>query len=224
MAVKGSIKSLDKIKQKLETKGGGSFDDESPFLTLKDGDSYSIRFIQEISDDSPFYDERRGTMEIVEEHTGQGPEGYKRRAVCTFEEDGRCWACEQTTLPEIGKKWKPRMRFYVNVIVRGVDGAPDKVKILAQGFGDKNIGKYLIECSSEYDGLGGQDFKISRSGSGMNDTNYTIVPRAPKPMSEADKAFEVRDLSRYVKYVAYEDQADFYSGNATGSEEDNSGW
>lgn len=220
MSVRGSLKSLDKIRAKVEEKSGFTGDNESPFLTLKDGDSYDIRFLQEIDDEVATYDERRGLMAIVEEHTGQGPEGYKRRAVCTAEEDGRCWACEQTSLPDIGKKWKPRMRLYTNVIVRGDE---DKVKILAQGFGDKNIGKLLISYNDEYEGLGGQDFKIKRTGAGMNDTSYMLIPKPPKALSEADLALELKDLSKFIKYVPYENQADFYAGNETETDS-TSGW
>lgn len=223
MAVKGALKSLDKIKKKVEEKSSFSGSSESPFLTLKDGDTFDIRFLQEIDDEVESYDDRRGLMAIVEEHTGQGPEGYKRRAVCTADEDGRCWACEQTSLPDVGKKWKPRMRLYTNVLVRGKDGEADKVKILAQGFGDKNIGKMLIDYNEEYEGLGGQDFKIKRSGSGMNDTSYSLIPKPPKPLSEADLAHEVIDLSKFIKYVPYEHQADFYAGNAI-EEDSTEGW
>jgi hypothetical protein len=142
------------------------------------------------------------------------PKDYKLRAVCTMDSDNKCWACEQVNLPDIGKKWKPRTRFYANVIVRGADGAEDKVKILAQGFSDKNIGSMLIGYSDEYEGLGGQDFTLTRKGSGMNDTSYMLIPKAPTPLSEADQAHEVKDVSRYAKVIPYEQQADFFNGVA----------
>ena len=209
MATK-TLKSLDRLKSKIAEKS--SFDGESPFLTLKDGESATIRFIQEFDDSLPGYDERRGLIYWGDEHVS--PKDYKLRAVCTMESDNRCWACEQQHIPEIGKKWKPRTRFYANVIVRGVDGGEDRVKILAQGFSDKNIGGMLIGFSDEYEGLGGQDFKLSRRGAGMNDTSYMLIPKAPTKMTAADQKHEVRDISRYAKYVPYENQADFFNGNA----------
>lgn len=209
MATK-TLKSLDKLRSRVTEKN--SFDGESPFLTLKDGETATIRFLQEFDDSLPGYDERRGTIYWGDEHVS--PKDFKLRAVCTMDSDGKCWACEQVHLPEIGKKWKPRMRFYANVIVRGVDGGEDKVKILAQGFGDKNVGKMLIGFSDEYEGLSGQDFKLSRSGSGMNDTSYMLIPKAPKALSADDLKHEVKDISRYAKYVPYENQADFFNGNA----------
>jgi hypothetical protein len=210
MSLKGTIKGLSAIKAKAAEKTSFTGDGESPFLTLKDGETAVIRFLQELDDESALYDDRRGLVEVVEEHTS--PKDFKLRAVCTYESENRCYACEQTTLPEIGKKWKPRMRFYANVILRAEGG--DKVKILAQGFSAKNIGSMLIDMAEEYENLGGQDFKLSRKGAGMNDTSYSLLPRPAKAMSKADQELEVIDLSKFIKYVPYEQQAEFYAGNA----------
>lgn len=215
-----ALKSIKDIKKKVESKQGGNFDGESPFLTLKDGDKYRIRFLQEFEEDSELYDERRGTVRVVEEHTS--PKNYKLRAVCTAEDEGRCWACEQTSNPEIGKRWRPRLRFYTNVIVRGDDG--DKVKILAQGFGGKNIGTDMLEAAEEYGALGGQDFNLKRRGSGMNDTEYSLLPLAPKEMSDEDKALEVIDLDKFIKTIPYAEQAAFYAGESDSNGGDKEDW
>lgn len=210
MALKGTIKSLKDIKKKAEEKQG--FDGESPFLSLKDGDSAKIRFLQEFDNESPLYDERRGELIVVEEHVS--PKDYKIRGVCSLESEEKCWACEQIQAisdDKVAKKWKPKMRFYANVIVRGTDG-PDKVKILAQGFGDKNVGSDLINIAEEFGTLGHSDMKISRKGSGMNDTSYSLLPLAAKDMTKADKELELIDLSKFVKFVTYEDQSSFYAG------------
>lgn len=219
------MKSLDLIRKKVTEKSTPSgFDGESPFLTLKDGDAYVVRFLQEI--DGAVADERRGQILVVEEHTS--PKDYKIRAVCTAEDTGRCWACEQTTLPEIGKKWKPRMRFYGNVLVlTEKDGktklAEPKVKVLAQGFGDSNIGGDLLAVTEEYGNLTGQEFKLSRKGAGMNDTSYSLLPKPPKAMTKEEEASEVKDVTKWIKIVAYENQADYYNGNAV-AEDSTSDW
>lgn len=218
MAIRGTLASLDKIKAKAAEKTGFA-DGEKAFLQLKDGESAVIRFLQELSADSPFYDDRRGTLVVVEEHVS--PKDFKLRAVCTLNEEGRCWACEQMGLPEIGKKWKARMRFYSNVLVRMEDG--DKVKVLASGFGDKNVGKVIIDYAEEYDGLGGQDFKLSRSGAGMNDTSYRLIPKAPKPLTDDEQKLELIDLEKFIKYVEYDNQSEFYAGN-TSEEKDDKDW
>jgi hypothetical protein len=206
-----AIKKLADIKKKVEEKTGFSGGDgESPFLSLKDGDSVKLRFLQEWDDDSELYDERRGAIYYYEEHSS--PKDFKISAVCTAEDEGRCWACEQTSNPEIGRKWRPKLRFMANVIVRGADGAPDKVKILKRGFSDKDIGNALVGIAEEFGTLGGQDIKLTRKGGGMNDTSYIVLPLAPKPMTKEDQALEVIDVRKFAKHVPYDQQSDFYSG------------
>lgn len=215
-----AFKSLKDIKKKVESKQGGNFDGESPFLTLKDGDKHRIRILQEFEEESPAYDERRGLIRVVEEHTS--PKDFKLRAVCTAEDEGRCWACEQTSNPEIGKKWRPRLRFYANVLVKDESG--DKVKILAQGFGGKNVGTTLLEAAEEYGVLGDKDFKISRKGSGMNDTEYGLLPLAPSELTDEQEKLEVIDLDKFIKTVAYADQPAFYSGESDSNGGDKEDW
>lgn len=220
------LSTLDKIRKKVDEKTGGNFDGESPFIKVSDGEKYRIRVLQEFEEDSPGYDERRGTIEVVEEHTS--PKNYKLRAVCTAEDEGRCWACEQQSNPEIGKKWKPRLRFYTNVIVRtdakGNELDEPKVKVLAQGFGGKNVGTTLLEAAEEYKALSGLDFKLSRKGSGMNDTEYSLLPLAPQELSEEDEKLEVIDLDKFIKRVPYDQQSAFYSGESNDDGGDKEDW
>lgn len=205
------MKTLQSIKKKMDEKA--TFDGVSPFLQLKDKDSYVIRFLQEMPGEGN--DERRGNIVVLDEHQA-GP-NFKIRAACTLEDTGRCWACEQTNLPEIGRFWKPKMRFYANVIVRTEsDGKTlldePRVQILAQGFGDKNTGPQLVAYAEEYGTLTNADYKLTRTGAKMNDTSYQLIPKAPTKLSKVDEALEVRDISRYIKFIPYENQAEYYAG------------
>ncbi len=203
-----AIKGLAAIKAKAAEKS--AFTNDGPiFLQLKDGDSVKMRFLQELDDTSPAYDERRGAILVIEEHSS--PKDFKKTAVCTADDEGRCWACEQTSNPDIGKKWSPKMRFYANVLVRGKDG-PDKVMILKGGFSDKGIGNDIVGIVEEFEQLGDKDVKYSRKGSGMNDTSYSLLPLAPKPLTTEEKKLEVLDVNKFIKRVSYDDQAAFYAG------------
>lgn len=204
-----AIKGIKAIKERAEKAKGFSGDGESPFFSLKDGESAKVRFLQELDDESEYYDERRGTVLVVEEHNA--PQDFKRTALCTAESEGRCWACEQTSDPKVGKKWKPKLRFYANVLVRNPEGE-DKVKILKRGFSDKDIGNDVVNVVEEFEAISDKDVKISRKGAGMNDTSYSLLPLAPKPMSEAESKLELIDPTKFVKHVAYEDQPAFYAG------------
>ena len=208
-----ALKTLQDIKKKVEEKKGFSGGSgESPFLSLKDGESVKIRFLQEFDPDAETFDERRGQVLVYEEHSS--PKNFKLTAKCTAEDEGRCWACEQTSAPEIGKKWKAKDRFMANVIVRGTDGGEDKVKILKRGFSDKDIGHALIGIAEEFGSLGAQDIKLTRKGGGLNDTSYTVIPLPPKPLSKDDLAKELIDPNKFAKHIAYDQQSDFYSGVA----------
>lgn len=203
-----AIKGLANIKKKAEEKAFTG-DGESPFVKLEDGKSIKIRFLQELDDSSPGYDERRGTITVLEEHSS--PKDFKRTAVCTAESEGRCWACEQVSDPNIGKKWKPKLRFYANVIVRNPEG-DDKVKILKRGFSDKDVGNDLINIVEEFETLVASDMKLSRKGAKMNDTSYSLLPVAPKDLTKADLALELIDASKFMKNIPYDGQAAFYAG------------
>jgi hypothetical protein len=211
-----AFSKLADIKKKAAEKASFSGDGESSFLSLKDGDKVSIRFLQEFDDDSPLYDERRGAMKVIMEHVS--PADYKKSAVCTAESEGRCWACEQTSLPDIGKNWKPRMRLYANVLLRSESG--DKVKVIKGGFSDKGIGEKLINIAEEFEQLGGQDISYSRRGSGKNDTSYDVLPKAPKKMTKEEEGVELIDLSRFAKEISYDNQAAFYTGSGDESTTD----
>lgn len=204
-----AIKGLDAIKKKAAEKKG--FTNDGPlFLQIKDGESTKLRFMQELEETSPNYDERRGLAQVIEEHAS--PKDFKRTAACTAEDEGRCWACEQTSNPEIGKKWKPRMRLYTNVLVRGKDGGEDKVMILKAGFSDKGIGDDVVNIAEEFGALGDKDVKYSRKGSGMNDTSYSLLPLAPKPLSKDEQTLELHDINKFIKRVSYDEQPAFYAG------------
>lgn len=207
-----AISKLAKIKAKAEKSRGFSGDGESPFFSLKGGQSAKIHFLQELDSESQYYDDRRGAFEVIEEHSS--PQDFKITAECSLESEGKCWACEQTELPDIGKKWRPKLRFYANVLVRGEDGAEDKVKILKRGFSDKDVGSTVINIIEEFGEIGGKDLRIKREGSSMNDTSWSLLPLAPKKLTKAEGELELIPLDKFIKRIPYDDQSAFYSGES----------
>ena len=205
---------LAKLREKAEASKGFSGDGESPFFNLKGGENAKVRLLQEFEVEALNYDERRGLIEVIEEHAS--PKDFKKTAVCTAESEGRCWACEQTSNPEIGKKWKPKLRLYANVLVRDPEGGPAKVKILKRGFSDKDIGETLIGIAEEFEGVTGQDIKLSRTGSGMNDTAWSAIPLAQKKLTADEEKLELIPLDKFIKHIPYDEQAAFFSGSDEG--------
>lgn len=84
---------------------------------------------------------------------------------------------------------KAKFRFRVNLVTMDAEGNLE-AKILEQG---PTLYKTLKELSQDYE-LDRTVIKIKRSGSGMNDTEYSVVP-LPKPPSEKTmKALETLPL------------------------------
>ncbi len=80
-------------------------------------------------------------------------------------------ACTGEQCPHCKAGNKAKFRFRVNFIVRGEDGKFTP-RILEQGW---KMYKDLNGLNTEYD-LERSVIKITRSGSGLNDTTYAVVP------------------------------------------------
>jgi hypothetical protein len=84
---------------------------------------------------------------------------------------------------------KARFRFRINLVTIGADGALEP-KILEQG---PMLYKALKELSADYE-LDKTVIKIKRSGSGMNDTEYSVIPLPKAPSEKTMKALETLEL------------------------------
>ncbi|MEY4331349.1 MAG: hypothetical protein RLZZ196_87 [Bacteroidota bacterium] len=205
----GIVKGLAAINKAIEPSNNQNYDQKGRWLQLKDGQSVKVRFLQEIDPDSPNYNKDAGLGIVGIEHTN--PKDYKRKAVCTFEDEGQCFGCEQHRRdPKAG--WKARPRFYVNVLVE--DGTEDPyVAILSQGTGPKSatpeIGQYAAETGS----ISNLVWKLKRTGE-KTDTNYSIIPLPTAEVKAIDYSkYELYDLEKTaVRNVTYADQENFYLG------------
>ena len=217
---------LDRMKHDAEkaSEGGGN---KADFLKLKDKQQVRVRFLQEISEDAPGFNEKYGLAHYVRVH--QAPDNFKLKALCTAD-DGGCWACEQIDVPlmkdgkDISWKWKPKGTFYINALVT-IDGET-VVKVINQGMSDKHIVKNLLEFNEEYGSISDRDYKMKRTGADMNNTAYMLTPLDKAPLPEGD--WEIIDLAKLVRKVDYAAQEAFYSGESTedgsSSSNDSDGW
>jgi hypothetical protein len=91
MGIVKGLKDLNKALDKPQSGGGeGS---KARWVKLEDGESVKIRFLQELDPDSPSYNEKSGLGFIAVEHTN--PKDYRRKALCSMDDQGKCWGCEQ---------------------------------------------------------------------------------------------------------------------------------
>ena len=110
----GIVTGLAALNKQMEQSVPSGDSQKGRWLQVKDGQSIKIRFVQEVDADSKNYVEKAGLAFIAIEHTN--PKDYKRKALCTIDDQGRCFGCEQHRRdPKAG--WKGKRRFYANVLV-----------------------------------------------------------------------------------------------------------
>jgi hypothetical protein len=205
----GIVKGLTAINKAMDKPTVTSDGQKGRWLALKDGQSLKIRFMQEIDPDSANYNQKAGLAFIAVEHTN--PKDYKRKALCTIEDQGQCYGCEQYRKdPKSG--WKGRPRFYVNVLVD--DGTEEPyVAIFSQGTGPKSATPEISQYATETGSITNLTWKLKRNGE-KTDTNYSIIPLPTADVKPIDfDKYELFDLEKTaVRDVSYAEQEAFYAG------------
>ena len=208
MSILKGLKAMEQLDRNVSSGDGV----KTRWLKLEDGGSAKIRFINELDEDSPNFDEKRGVAIVVSEHTN--PKDYMRKAVCSMDSEGRCFGCEmarkQTEAERKQGSWRARYRFYTNILVD--DGVEEPyVAVWSQGVGKQSAFNTLREYALETGSITNRDWKMTRKGSGT-DTTYVLIPRDP----DADKfdwsKVEPYTLEKVVREVPYAEQENFYFG------------
>jgi hypothetical protein len=200
-AIKG-LKNLNALLEKPKYEGT-----KVRWLKLADGQSATIRFVEELDADSPYFDESRGEACVFAEHTN--PKDYKRKAACTMDSEGRCYGCEMARKePKSG--WRARNRFYCNVLVE--DGLEDPyVAVWSQGISKQSAVPTLMEYFDDTKGISNVVWKIKRNGQGT-ETSYTLLPKGPDTEPFDWSAHEFHNLENVLREIPYSEQEAFYFG------------
>lgn len=180
------------------------------WFSLKNGETKFIRFLQEFDTDHRNYDSKYGTALFLDEHVS--PEDWSRKAVCTMEDEGRCFACEMDKevlkiVDENGKdRWHPwgqKSNFYVYV----VDNKGD-VKVLSRPTSNKLFDAICEEIDENDNSITDVTFKISK---GPNKSDSWELRKTSKEHFELPEIPELADLSAAVGFkVTYAEQRNFY--------------
>lgn len=213
----GIVTGLSAMTKQMEGKAPSAEAQKGRWLQLKDNQSLKIRFLQEVDPDSKNYVEQAGVAFIAIEHTN--PKDYRRKALCTIEDQGRCFGCEQHRRdPKAG--WKGKSRFYANVLVD--DGSENPyVAIFSQGTGPKSATPEVLNYAGETGSISNLNWKLKRTGTGT-ETNYSIIPLPTSDVSPIDfSKYELFDLQKSaVRDVPYNEQESFYLGITSDSSEE----
>lgn len=213
----GFIKGLAAINETLDRPKQSDYQ-KVTWLKLDDGDSVKVRFPNELDEESPNYSDDRGISVVVPEHTS--PNDYKIKAVCTKEDEGRCFACElhqrenSSNNKEYRGGWKARLRFYTNVIVEGSEGT--YTAVWSQGVSTKSAFNILREQAIDTGSISNVSWKMKRNGTGTQ-TQYVLIPSAPDSEPHEWGELDLFNLEKVVRQVPYSEQENFYLGFSGGS-------
>lgn len=201
------VKGIKNIEALLEKPSGTSNGPKVRWLKLEDGQAVKVRIANEIDEDSKGYDDSRGLAIVVSEHVN--PADYKRKAVCTMEDEGRCFGCEMHR-KDMKAGWRPRLRFYTNVIVD--DGIDDPyVAIWSMGVAKSATFNTIREYAADGNSVSTMTWKVKRNGKGT-ETNYVLIPGAPDSEDFGWGAFDLFPLESAIRQVPYSEQESFYFG------------
>ena len=203
-----SITGLANIKNLIDRPRSES-GPKARWLKLEDGQSVKIRFLNEVDADSKNYNTERGLAIVCAEHTN--PKDYRRKCVCTMDEEGRCYGCEMNRRdPKAG--WKARLRYYTNVLV---DEGTDEpyVAIWSQGVGPKSpTTTTIVEYAGGTGSITNVIWRLKRTGTGTQ-TSYSLFPLTTDESSFDFKGLDLYNLDETaVRQVKYSDQEAFFMG------------
>lgn len=209
MGIVRGLAAINKHIDAEEKKFAGSDGPKTSWFKLADKQSVKVTFLQELDPDSPNFSQKNDLGFLAVEHVN--PKNFRRKALCTIDEEGVCFGCEQHR-KDWKAGWKQKTRLYINVLVD--DGVKDPyVAVLSQGNGPKSVTPVLIEEAGDVGTITDKYFSIKRTGGGPTDTSYTI--RAGKAHELDVESYELFDLDKVVRQVPYaEQQAHYLDGEA----------
>lgn len=196
------------------------------FFKLKENETRYIRFVQEFDEDMRNYDSKLGKAAILVEHTSA--DEWTRKAVCSYDSEGRCYACEkdqdEPSREEFKNdgtkytKWHPwgqKSTFYVYVVDKN-----GSVEVLSRPTSNALFDKILEEIKDNDNSILGVTFRVSK-GKNKSDSwdlkalkesspDHFELPELPAELPVLEDTVGLR--------VAYSEQKKFYSPNAGSSE------
>ena len=194
-----SLKSLKDLEKSVTKKESGP----KKFFTVQSGQSYRIRFRQELTEDSKNFSEAIGTAINVPVVTS--PINWKWRIASTSgmeKYNYRCWGTEQAA---VDKAWRAKPHLLINIAVELEPGVWEP-RVLDTTFNQRHIGLTLIEYAKEFGTITDRFYKYSRTGSAASDTNYSLIPLDTSPETDAIKSMPMHELDSGYMLLPYEKQ------------------
>ena len=199
-----SIKTLKDLEKAVAEKGGKA--GAKKFFTVTAGQSYRIRFRQELTEDSKNFNSEIGTGITVPVVTSVINWKWKVASTSGMEKfNYRCWATEQSV---VDKAWKPKPHLLINIAVEMEPGVWEP-RVLDTTFNQRHIGLTLLEYAKEFGTITDRYYQYARTGTGASDTNYSLIPLDAAPENQAIKDMPLHQLDSVYKLLPYEQQEAF---------------
>lgn len=210
----GLIKGLDNITARVEADEARNQSGDyvqAKWFKLLDKHAATVVPLQELDEGNPGYSEKNGLGVLAVEHVH--PKNYRNKAVCSLDDEGRCYGCEMNAkFPRTG--WNQKTKLYLNVLFdNGVDDP--EVRVLSSGLGKGQVAPSLIEFLKDIEegdpvpSLTQTKFRIKRSGSGLSDTSYTVLPKGPSKVNVEN--YELYDIDKVLRQIPYGEQEAHYN-------------
>jgi len=168
-----------------------------------------VRFLQEFDESIPTFNAERGLPVMSVEHQAPGKEGFKRRANCTKESEGQCYACERHQEDrDLG--WQQRKNFYIWVLVDYKDGEGPQPVVLSRGFGSSFVEDLMLEVELDPNNqITDKMWMIIKSGSGKQTAWKLREAKGVELYDDTD--VELIDLEEAaLRPIPYEKQPGYY--------------
>lgn len=199
-----------------------------------DKDVVYVRFLQEFDEGVEGFKPERGLPLSSVEHQAPGKQGYLRRANCTLESEGQCYACERHAEDRADAKaegrkelkgWGQKRNFYIWVLVDYRDGEGPQPVVISRGFNSSFVDDLVVEVEEdENNQITNKMFKITRTGTGKSTAWKIRVAKDVDLYDDTDA--ELIDLEEAVlRKIPYDDQPAYYGavykdGDPIDSDED----
>ena len=217
MGIIKGLKSINKYEEEQEKKRAERDRPKTVWFKLADKQKVEIAFLQELDDESPNYSAKNGLGVLAVEHTN--PENFRRRAVCSIDDEGACYGCEKHQ-EDYTLGWKGKTRLYINVLVNDGENEPF-VAVMSQSNSGQSITPTLRDEAIDEGTISTKWFAISKAGKGT-ETNYTL--RAKKEHGLNVEDYEVFNLEENVlRQVPYNMQEAHYLDGAAPAEKTDEG-
>lgn len=200
------LAGIKKYKEEQDAKREAAARPKAEWFTWPKGvTTCTGRFLQELDVDATNYKEDRGIGVMAVEHQAPGPDGFKRRGLCTRESEGACFACDRHAA-DYKEGWRQRTNFYINFLVDFGDGNK-KVVVLSRNF-NASFTQALIEEAIDEGSITDSNFKITKTG---QDTTTTWIPKRLKGEPYSDEGVEIFDLRETaLRSIENDKQPEYY--------------